>query len=79
MDEMIRFEEVEKRVLTVRGQHVLLDRGVAELYECVKLRPTFISVQGYKCKGLRFTFIIKFVNMNKTVNNAYLFCRRRYK
>jgi len=32
MSEMIRFEEVEKRVLTIRGQYVLLDRDVAELY-----------------------------------------------
>jgi len=32
MSEMIRFEEVEKRVLALRGQQVLLDRDVAELY-----------------------------------------------
>jgi len=32
MSELIKFEEVEKRVLTIRGQYVLLDRDVAELY-----------------------------------------------
>ena len=32
MSELIKFEEVEKRVLTLRGQQVLLDRDVAELY-----------------------------------------------
>jgi len=36
MGELIKFEEVEKRVLTIQGEHVLLDRDVAELYECVK-------------------------------------------
>jgi len=35
MSEMIRFEEVEKRVITIREEQVLLDRDVAELYECV--------------------------------------------
>ncbi|MCL2663255.1 MAG: ORF6N domain-containing protein [Oscillospiraceae bacterium] len=47
MREMIRFKEVEKRVLTLRGQQVLLDRDVAELYgvevkrvnEAVKRNP----------------------------------------
>ena len=28
----MKFEEVEKRVLIIREQHVLLDRDVAELY-----------------------------------------------
>jgi len=32
MSELIIFEEVEKRVLTLQGQQVLLDRDVAELY-----------------------------------------------
>jgi len=32
MSEMVRFEEVEKRVLTIQGQQVLIDRDVAELY-----------------------------------------------
>ena len=32
MNNIISFEEVEKRVLTVRGQQVLIDRDVAELY-----------------------------------------------
>jgi len=32
MSELIMFEEVEKRVLTIQGQQVLLDRDVAELY-----------------------------------------------
>ena len=32
MSEMIRFEEVEKRVLTIQGQQVLIDKDVAELY-----------------------------------------------
>ena len=32
MSEIIKYEEVEKRVLSIRGQHVLLDRDVAELY-----------------------------------------------
>ena len=32
MSDMISFEEVEKRVLTIRGQQVLIDRDVAELY-----------------------------------------------
>ena len=32
MSEMIKFEEVEKRVLTIQGQQVLIDRDVAELY-----------------------------------------------
>ena len=47
MSELIKFEEVEKRVLTIRGEHVLLDRDVAELYgvevkrinEAVKRNP----------------------------------------
>jgi prophage antirepressor-like protein len=32
MSEIIKFEEVEKRVLTVRGEQVLIDKDVAELY-----------------------------------------------
>jgi len=32
MSELIKFEDVEKRVLTIREQHVLIDRDVAELY-----------------------------------------------
>ena len=32
MSEMIRYEDVESRILTIQGQHVLLDRDVAELY-----------------------------------------------
>ena len=32
MSDSISFEEVEKRVLTVQGQQVLLDKDVAELY-----------------------------------------------
>ena len=32
MDEIIRFEDVEKRILTIRGQQVLIDRDVADLY-----------------------------------------------
>jgi len=32
MNEMIKFEEVEKRILTIREQQVLIDRDVAELY-----------------------------------------------
>jgi len=32
MSELIKFEEVEKRVLTIRGQYILLDRDVADLY-----------------------------------------------
>jgi len=32
MSEMISFKEVEKRVLTIREQQVLIDRDVAELY-----------------------------------------------
>jgi len=32
MNEIMRFEDVEKRILTIRSQHVLLDRDVAELY-----------------------------------------------
>ena len=32
MSELIIFEEVEKRVLTIRGEQVLIDRDVAELY-----------------------------------------------
>jgi len=32
MRDMISFEEVEKRVLTIRGEQVLLDRDVADLY-----------------------------------------------
>ena len=32
MNEMIKFEEVEKRVISFQGQQVLLDRDVAELY-----------------------------------------------
>lgn len=33
MGEIIGYKEVEERVLTVRGQEVLLDSSVAELYE----------------------------------------------
>ncbi|MCL2427423.1 MAG: ORF6N domain-containing protein [Oscillospiraceae bacterium] len=32
MNELIKFEEVEKRVLIIRDQHMLLDKDVAELY-----------------------------------------------
>ena len=32
MSEIIRFEEVEKRIITIREQQVLIDRDVAELY-----------------------------------------------
>jgi len=32
MSDLISFEEVEKRVITIRGQHVLINRDVAELY-----------------------------------------------
>jgi len=32
MSELIKFEEVEKKVLIIRDQQVLLDRDVAELY-----------------------------------------------
>jgi len=32
MNNIISYEEVEKRVLTIRGQQVLIDRDVAELY-----------------------------------------------
>jgi len=32
MSSMVSFEEVEKRVLTVQGQQVIIDRDVAELY-----------------------------------------------
>ena len=32
MSEMIKFEEVEKRIITIREQQVLIDRDVAELY-----------------------------------------------
>ena len=32
MSELINYDEVEKRVLTIQGQQVLLDRDVAELY-----------------------------------------------
>jgi len=32
MSEIVRFEDVERRVLTIRGQQVLIDRDVAELY-----------------------------------------------
>ena len=32
MSELIKFEEVEKRVLTIQCQQVLIDRDVAELY-----------------------------------------------
>ena len=32
MNEIIRFEDVEKRILTIRGQQVLIDRDVADLY-----------------------------------------------
>jgi len=32
MSEIIMYEEVEKRVLTIQGKQVLLDRDVAELY-----------------------------------------------
>ena len=32
MSEIIKYEEVEKRILFIRGEQVLLDRDVAELY-----------------------------------------------
>jgi len=32
MNEMIRFEDVEKRIIAIREQQVLIDRDVAELY-----------------------------------------------
>ena len=47
MGEIIKFEDVEKRILTIQGQQALLDRDVAELYgvevkrinEAVKRNP----------------------------------------
>jgi len=33
MSDIVKHEEVEKRVLTIQGQQVLLDRNVAELYK----------------------------------------------
>ena len=33
MSEIIMYEEVEKRVLTIHDKQVLLDNDVAELYE----------------------------------------------
>ena len=32
MSDMIKYEEVEKRILDIRGEKVLIDRDVAELY-----------------------------------------------
>jgi len=32
MSNVVSFEEVEKRVLTIQGQQILIDRDVAELY-----------------------------------------------
>ncbi|MCL2663199.1 MAG: ORF6N domain-containing protein, partial [Oscillospiraceae bacterium] len=32
MSDMIKFEEVEKRVLTIQDKQVLIDNDVAELY-----------------------------------------------
>jgi len=37
MNETIKYEEVEKRILTIREEQVLLNKDVAELYDCVKL------------------------------------------
>jgi len=33
MSEIISFEDVEKRIITIREQQVLIDRDVGELYE----------------------------------------------
>jgi len=33
MSDIIKYEEVEQRVLIIQDQHVLLDRDVAELYK----------------------------------------------
>ena len=33
MSELIKFEEIERRILKVRGEQVLLDKDIAELYE----------------------------------------------
>ena len=32
MNEMIKYEEIEKKIITIRGQQVLIDRDVADLY-----------------------------------------------
>ena len=32
MSDILRFEDVEKRVLTIKDQQVIIDRDVAELY-----------------------------------------------
>jgi ABC-type lipopolysaccharide export system ATPase subunit len=47
MSELIKFEEVKKRVLIIQGEQILIDRDVAELYgvevkrinEAVKRNP----------------------------------------
>ena len=36
MSELISYQGVRDRIIEVRGERVLLDRDVAELYECVK-------------------------------------------
>jgi len=36
MNDIISFNDVEKRIILIQGQQVLIDRDVAELYECVK-------------------------------------------
>ena len=65
MNEIIRFEDVEKRIMAIRGEQVLLDRDVAELYgvevkrvnEAVKRNPdkfpegfTIVTNQDELCK-----------------------------
>jgi len=36
MNEMISYQDVQDKILEVRGERVLLDRDVAGLYGCVK-------------------------------------------
>ena len=46
----MRFEGIEKRIFLIRGQRVMLDRDLAELY----LVPTFALNQAVKRNRLRF-------------------------
>ena len=36
MSELISYQDVRSKIIEIQGERVLLDRDVAELYECVK-------------------------------------------
>jgi len=84
MSEIISFEEVEKRILTIKGKQVILDKDVAELYgvetrevnQAVKNNPEKFP-EGYilnftqeEWNSLRSKFLI-LENLRRGQHNKY--------